>query len=507
MQLVGPLAEPRGHGYWTLQPQDPLLKTYKTHVFVALAQQGRSWGAALQEQLDALSTSDLLSAPGAKLAVWVQHDSLRVVDAAAHLPVSLGFENGSLKIDSGARLRAAVRTTQVNVSDFNSLLPSRAGLEGVLTVALQADGPWRDPQLSGGFQFKDLSVKVPDGSHVRASGNIDLQGTARNPGVKGKVTVRDGLIRIPEIPRSLLPVQGEALLLANAVPDADTLEPPADAGSPEAKVDSTAKNAAPARGEHSKEVTAKTPRRDTQAVVKTTSNNTDVSLAIPGAFWIRGRGFEVELSGNLQLTIRDGQPRVVGELKAERGALQLMASKFPVKSGRVLFFGDDETNPSLDLVMGRKYGYVSVEVVVQGTAKEPIIEFRSDPQLTEDEILSYVLFGRGISELNESQTQKYDERAVALASVLTASLSKGISSRSGVDMVGLEQSAETSDRASLVVGKYLSPRVLLKYVQDLEAGQGYSVNVEYWLKGGLRLMTSTSRYNQSGMELNWSHDY
>lgn len=74
-------------------------------------------------------------------------------------------------------------------------------------------------------------------------------------------------------------------------------------------------------------------------------------------------------------------------------------------------------------------------------------------------------------------------------------------------MVGLEQSAETADRASLVVGKYLSPRVLLKYVQDLEAGQGYSVNVEYWLKGGLRLMTSTSRYNQSGMELNWSHDY
>jgi translocation and assembly module TamB len=184
-----------------------------------------------------------------------------------------------------------------------------------------------------------------------------------------------------------------------------------------------------------------------------------------------------------------------------------MASKFPIKSGRVMFFGDDETNPSLDLVMGRKYDDVSVEIVVLGTAKEPVIEFRSEPQLTEDEILSYVLFGRGTSQLDETQTQKYDERVVALASLLTTNLGNGIREQTGVDMIGLEQSADTADRASLVVGKYLSPRVLLKYVQDLERGQGYAVNVEYWLTGGLRLMTSTSRYNQSGMELNWSHDY
>ena len=72
---------------------------------------------------------------------------------------------------------------------------------------------------------------------------------------------------------------------------------------------------------------------------------------------------------------------------------------------------------------------------------------------------------------------------------------------------GVGPVVQTDDRASLVVGKYLSPRVLLKYVLDLEAGQGYSINVEYWLRGGLRLMTTTSRYSQSGLELNWSHDY
>ena len=98
------------------------------------------------------------------------------------------------------------------------------------------------------------------------------------------------------------------------------------------------------------------------------------------------------------------------------------------------------------------------------------------------------------------------KRTLALASLLTAGVAQSITQQTGVDMISLEQSGSTSDRASLVVGKYLSPRVLVKYVHDLEE-QGYSVNMEYWLRGGLRLMTTTSRYNQSGMELNWTRDY
>jgi hypothetical protein len=93
VQLLGSLAEPRGHGYLTVQPQDPNLQEYKAHLFLAMAQQGRPWSRSLQQQLDQLATRDLLTAPGAKMAVWLQRDSVSVLDAAAHIPVAIGFEN------------------------------------------------------------------------------------------------------------------------------------------------------------------------------------------------------------------------------------------------------------------------------------------------------------------------------------------------------------------------------------------------------------------------------
>jgi autotransporter translocation and assembly factor TamB len=509
IDVDGRLAAPRVRSYLRLQPQDPSLAGYQVHLFVALQQDDSRWAADLQPQLARLSTAELLRPPGAKLAFWVERDTSRVLDAAAHMPVRLGLRDGHLQVESDAQLRAALRSPSLRLSDFAPLLPARTSLGGTLNIDLSAEGNWKDPQLGGGLRFTELSVEVPDGSRVRATGNIEVQGKISDPGVKGKVRVRDGLIRIPELPRSLLPKHGEALLLADstfAAPRSRSTSP----STPRQTAASAAAAPSPGPGQPGDSLlagAADSLSHGRLARPPRVASDKEVFLEIPGAFWIRGRGFEVELSGHLQLTVRGGQLRVLGELKAERGDLQLLASKFPIKTGKVLFYGDDETNPSLDLIMGRDYGDVSVEVVVQGTAKDPKIEFRSDPQLTEDEILSYVLFGRGTSQLDETQTSQFDERALALASLLTSNLGEGIREQTGVDMIGLEQSADTADRASLVVGKYLSPRVLLKYVQDLERGRGYAVNVEYWLRGGLRLMTTSSRYDQSGLELNWSHDY
>jgi len=391
-----------------------------------------------------------------------------------------------LHIPTDLQVQAAIRSPELQMKDLTELLPASTKLDGLLSIDLRAQGALDDPGLSGGLQFTNLALSVPEGSRIRVTGNVEFNGTALDPGVTGRVTVRDGLIRIPELPRELLPLEGDALLL----PDV-------------AVVDTVANTAT-----LSSAPTATTPADsskvlDLPAAQFVAAGHSEVFLDIPGALWIRGRGFEVELSGDLQLTLVEGQARVLGELKAERGDLQLMASKFPIKSGRVSFYGDDETNPSLDLVMGRKYDNVSVEVVVHGTARDPKFEFRSEPQLSEDEILSYILFGRGSSELDEAQSSQ----TLAAASLLSASLSEGLRQKTGVDVISLEQSEDTADRASLVVGKYLSPRVLLKYVLDLEEGRGYAINVEYWLRGGLRVLTTTSRYNRSGMELNWSHDY
>ena len=81
-----------------------------------------------------------------------------------------------------------------------------------------------------------------------------------------------------------------------------------------------------------------------------------MTIEIPNSFWIRGQGLEVQLAGDLRTGLRDGVPRVVGELRALSGQLEVVGARLQLDRGLVTFYGGDTTNPSLDLELEPKPG-------------------------------------------------------------------------------------------------------------------------------------------------------
>ena len=86
-------------------------------------------------------------------------------------------------------------------------------------------------------------------------------------------------------------------------------------------------------------------------------------------------------------------------------------------------------------------------------------------------------------------------------------LGSQIAQQLGLDMVTIAEGRAPEEGTALVVTKYLSQRVLLKYEQALSDWSLFFLTLEYRFFGNFDLQTVVGRNNQSGAELKWAHDY
>jgi len=233
----------------------------------------------------------------------------------------------------------------------------------------------------------------------------------------------------------------------------------------------------------------------------------NVEIRVPSGAWVRGRNLDVELAGTLHIRQSEALPTVVGELEAKQGTMTFLGRSFTLDHGRIQFFGEDEANPSLDVALSAKVSSTTVTVTVTGTAREPEVELSSDPDMSDADIMSLLVMGRPADELNGDQAQLVAQRAAAMAATYGAGkLEKSVAGPLGVDVISLNPAGSTSGEGSVVVGKYLSPRALLKYEQSLDSATGFFVSLEYTLMRSLTLVTLAGTW-QSGAEISWSRDY
>ena len=119
--------------------------------------------------------------------------------------------------------------------------------------------------------------------------------------------------------------------------------------------------------------------------------------------------------------------------------------------------------PTLDLVAEREIRRedITVAINVRGTLADPFITLSSQPPMSQNEALSYLLTGRSINTLQSGETASIDRAAESLALSGGGLLLGGIGSRVGLDEVTVEQTGE--DDTAVVLGKYLSPNLFVSY--------------------------------------------
>ncbi|MBV9725676.1 MAG: translocation/assembly module TamB domain-containing protein, partial [Gammaproteobacteria bacterium] len=179
-----------------------------------------------------------------------------------------------------------------------------------------------------------------------------------------------------------------------------------------------------------------------------------ITLVLGDRVNVDAMGLTARLVGSV--TVRSGfDPitRGTGELSVAEGRYSAFARQFDIQRGRLIFTGGPITNPGVDVVAQKVFPDVTAGVTVRGTLAQPHISFFSDPPLPQQQVASLILSGGSLDSANAS--------AAALgqgAALLAAQLGSHV----GIPDVRLETDP-IANETSLVLGRYLSPRLYVSY--------------------------------------------
>lgn len=268
-----------------------------------------------------------------------------------------------------------------------------------------------------GFKFDDRQLLTGE-----VEGTVDVRGTPADLNANGIVHIRRLDITVPnQLPRSITELE---LKHVNAPAHIRQSEPAGADGKP--------------------------------AEAMRIALNVHVSAA--NRIFVRGRGLDAQLGGDLRLNGTAARPVAVGGFAMERGRLSILGRQLDFRRGNIQFNGSLE--PLLDMEASAAAGDVTVIVSVTGTAAKPTISFSSVPELPEDEVVARFLFNKelaGLSPLQLAQLASEIDKIGGLSS--GPSMLDQLKSSVGIDV--LDVGTDQTGAASVSAGSYVSEKTYI----------------------------------------------
>lgn len=234
----------------------------------------------------------------------------------------------------------------------------------------------------------------------------------------------------------------------------------------------------------------------------------DVVLDAPSQIFVRGWGLDAEFGGKLEISGALDDARYEGSLGIIRGRYSDFGKNFKLPKGKLLFNGPVPPYPKLDILAQTKAGDITAKIAITGDAKKPELGFSSDPSMPEDEVLSYILFGKSMGKISPLQ-------AVQLAQTLGRLSGNGggltslnpidtLRSATGLDDLRVETTEEGG--ANVGAGKYLADNVYLEFEAGSEEGStGATIEVE--VTPNITVESEVGQDAQGGAGVFWKWDY
>jgi translocation and assembly module TamB len=217
--------------------------------------------------------------------------------------------------------------------------------------------------------------------------------------------------------------------------------------------------------------------------------NIDARLRLGDDVRLSGYGLEAQLAGELQVKQDPGRTLLAyGELSVPNGAYQAYGQRLDISGGRVLFFGNP-TNPVLDLRASRKTDAAEVGLQLGGTLSRMQSELYSVPSLPENEILSLLVTGKSFNNINSQDSDALLSTIANFGIARSQGLTNAIGGKLGLDSVSVSNNGNLRN-SSLGLGKYLTPKLLMRYEVGLFDRQT-ALSLSYLLTDRLRLEVKT----------------
>ncbi|MEB2284440.1 MAG: hypothetical protein B6D46_02850 [Polyangiaceae bacterium UTPRO1] len=397
------------------------------------------------------------------IAAPAAHGTIALSGGRAYL-VPLGVTYDA--VDAIVRLEGRVASI-----DRLAIRSGKGSVTGGGTARFEGEGATMDAR----FEAKQFPLFANEYGHGVASGWLWISGTTAAPVLEGALETDGLVLRAPEtLPDTVRPLDPTIVVVGPGAPAPS----PAASAPPPPRVPSLFERAA-----------------------------VTVQLAVPRDAWVRRSDANVELEGWITAWKKPGEElHLAGDIRGVRGWYAFQGKKFALEEGSVRFSGQG-FDPVLDITATHAAGEYLVRLKVGGTITKPTLALESEPALDQADVLSVLLFGAPAAQLSHSQSVGLRERALGIAGGYVASeLRESVANALGVDDLQFDTGPTGLQDARVSVGKYVADDIFVSLAHRF--GQSVEeVRIEYVIRPGWSLETSTDTLGRSAVDLLWKRRY
>ncbi len=219
-------------------------------------------------------------------------------------------------------------------------------------------------------------------------------------------------------------------------------------------------------------------------------------------FFVTGYGLDTEWKADLLASGGITTPEIKGKVEAVRGRLDLLGRRFAMNKGEVGFAGGTEA--LVDVAMSTTVQDVEASLMVKGSPAKLDFRLASKPDKPQDDIISYMLFGKPKNELSQFELLRLGATAASFAALGSggglASFGRNVT---GLDVFNLSQN-DGSTR--LEMGRYVMDKLYVGVEQGADENSDTSALIQ--LELGPKTNTSMkSGGGNTSLGLSWKKDY
>lgn len=420
----------------------------------------------------------------------------RVGKLTAQLQTALTAQNGAMTVADDAPLAGRAVLDVPDLNTVGGLLGPKILLKGRASAQLALSGVAGKPKLSGrisgdnlALTLFDLGIQLHDGTVRIAMDNniIDLKQVEFHG---GDGTLRaGGRIQLGEADPALAATISADKLQLFAAPDRTLiLSGQAKITNPDHQLGIDGKftvdralfdlppASAPALGDDvvivrhgGKTQTvarngAEAAARAAQKPANRFSPRIDLDIDLGRDFRFKGASADLQLRGAMHIHSAPLQAmRATGTIHVAQGTYEAFDRKLAIEQGTINFDGPID-NPNIYIRAMRRNQDVEAGVQVTGTVRQPRVELVSEPNVAQEEKLSWLMFGHG----SDSGGLGQQRAAGAALAMLGNAGGKRIAKNFGIDEFSIGPSESgLPDQQVVNLGKAITEKLSIGYEQSL----------------------------------------
>ncbi len=395
-----------------------------------------------------------------------------------------------------------------NLAPLETLLPFTNDIRGDLRADLTAGGTFAQPYVLGNINFSKGAANLPrlgvDLSNIELSvnstqaGNISLQSQLQSG--DGKLSLSADLVKFGTPDWDLQGVlSGADFKVINLKQLKANLSPTIKLSANRELVNLSGETVIPWLRANIKRLPPSATKLSNDAVIvndqeakgedespiKVFSN---LTLTLGKDVEFKGFGLSSKLTGQLNL-LKDAQRQFFtsGYVSVVDGSYRAYGQSLTIERGRLVFQGPYE-NPGLDIRASRVIkdaDETKVGLEVSGTLQNPVANVFSVPSTAESQAMMMLVTGKPAGEASKADASVLLGAMTGVGGDTDGSMGTKITQLFHLDELEVK-SDEGIEQSQLWMGKYLTPKLLVRYAVDI-FDSVFTLGMEYHLTNNLRL--------------------